>query len=231
MLEPAGTFFHSVGLICAWRRILSSYRVGYERACTMKTFLLVTSPPASGKTFIAKQLASMLQNCVYLDKDSVIVLSRQIFQAAGEPFDRSSAFFEQNIRNYEYDAILQIAFEALEFNHCVLVNVPFTREVRNPVWLEEMRRRLAEMGARLQVVWVHTDLEVCRKRMQMRASERDTWKLAHWEDYVGSRNFNPPESIPELIVIDNSGSETYLEPTQALAHQIEAERKEALQPD
>ena len=39
----------------------------------MKTFLLVTSPPASGKTFIAKQLASMLQNCVYLDKDSVIV--------------------------------------------------------------------------------------------------------------------------------------------------------------
>lgn len=193
----------------------------------MKTFLLVTSPPASGKTFIAKQLASMLQNCVYLDKDSVIVLSRRIFQAAGEPFDRSSAFFEQNIRNYEYDAILQIAFEALEFNHCVLVNAPFTREVRNPVWLEEMRRRLAEMGARLQVVWVHTDLEVCRKRMQMRASERDTWKLAH----VGSRNFNPPESIPELIVIDNSGSETYLEPTQALAHQIEAERKEALQPD
>lgn len=103
----------------------------------MKTFLLVTSPPASGKTFIAKQLASMLQNCVYLDKDSVIVLSRRIFQAAGEPFDRSSAFFEQNIRNYEYDAILQIAFEALEFNHCVLVNAPFTREVRNPVWLEE----------------------------------------------------------------------------------------------
>ena len=97
MLEPAGTFFHSVGLICAWRRILSSYRVGYERACTMKTFLLVTSPPASGKTFIAKQLASMLQNCVYLDKDSVIVLSRRIFQAAGEPFDRSSAFFEQNM--------------------------------------------------------------------------------------------------------------------------------------
>lgn len=61
----------------------------------MKTFLLVTSPPASGKTFIAKQLASMLQNCVYLDKDSVIVLSRRIFQAAGEPFDRSSAFLSR----------------------------------------------------------------------------------------------------------------------------------------
>ena len=191
----------------------------------MKTFLLVTSPPASGKTFIAKKLAGMLQNCVYLDKDSVIVLSRRIFQAAGEPFDRSSAFIEQNIRNYEYDAILQIAFEALEFNDCVLVNAPFTREVRNPVWLEEIRQRLAEMGARLQVVWVHTDLTVCRKRMQARNSERDTWKLAHWENYVSSRNFDPPAGISELIVIDNSGSETYLERTQALAHEIGAARK------
>lgn len=151
--------------------------------------------------------------------------SRRIFQAAGEPFDRSSAFFEQNIRNYEYDAILQIVFEALEFNDCVLVNAPFTREVRNPVWLEEIRQRLAEMGARLQVVWVHTDLTVCRKRMQARNSERDTWKLAHWENYVSSRNFDPPAGISELIVIDNSGSETYLERTQALAHEIGAARK------
>lgn len=218
-------FFHRVDLLCARYRILSSYPIRYERAFTMKTFLLVTSPPASGKTFIAKKLAGMLQNCVYLDKDSVLVLSRRIFQAAGEPFDRSSAFFEQNIRNYEYDAILQIAFEALEFNDCVLVNAPFTREVRNPVWLEEIRQRLAEMGARLQVVWVHTDLAVCRKRMQARNSERDTWKLAHWENYVSSRNFDPPAGISELIVIDNSGSETYLERTQALAHEIGAARK------
>lgn len=193
----------------------------------MKTFLLVTSPPASGKTFIAKKLAGMLQNCVYLDKDSVIVLSRRIFQAAGEPFDRSSAFFERNIRNYEYEAILQIAFEALEFNDCVIVNAPFTREVRNPTWLSEMRRRLGEMNARLQVVWVYTDLAVCRERMLARNSERDTWKLAHWEDYVSSRNFDPPAGVPELIVIDNSGSETYVERTQALAHEIGAERKSA----
>lgn len=186
----------------------------------MKTLLLVTSPPASGKTFVAKKLAGAIPNCVYLDKDSVIVLSRQIFQAAGEPFDRSSAFFEQQVRNPEYEAILHVALEALAFNGCVIVNAPFTRELRDMTWLDGMRRKLAGQSARLLVVWVHTELEVCRQRMIARNSERDTWKLAHWEEYVKSRNFDPPEGIPELNVIDNSGADTYRAPTQALARSI-----------
>lgn len=88
-------FFHRVDLLCARYRILSSYPIRYERAFTMKTFLLVTSPPASGKTFIAKKLAGMLQNCVYLDKDSVIVLSRRIFQAAGSRLTAALPFLSR----------------------------------------------------------------------------------------------------------------------------------------
>lgn len=191
----------------------------------MKTFLLVTSPPASGKTFIAKKLAGAIPNCVYLDKDSVIVLSRQIFKAAGEPFDRSSPFFERQVRNPEYEAILQIALEALEFNDCVIVNAPFTRELRDTAWLERMRGKLAGQGARLRIVWVHTELEVCRERMLARNSERDTWKLAHWEEYVKSRDFNPPKGIPELVVIDNSGTDTHQERTRTLARELRAHRE------
>lgn len=186
----------------------------------MKNFVLVASPPASGKTFIAKKLAGAIPNSVYLDKDSLIVLSKQIFRSADEPFDRSSAFFEQQVRNPEYEAILQIAAEALEFNGCVIVNAPFTRELRDAAWLDGMRRKLAGMDARLTVVWVHTDLEICRARMVARNSERDTWKLAHWEEYVKSRNFNPPEGIPELVVVNNSGEDTYRERTQALAKEL-----------
>lgn len=193
----------------------------------MKTFLLVTSPPASGKTFIARQLAGAIPNCVYLDKDSVIGLSRQIFKVAGEPFDRSSPFFERQVRNPEYDAILQIALEALEFNDCIMINAPFTRELRDTAWLEDMRRKLADSGARLLVVWVHTELEVCRRRMIARNSERDTWKLAHWEEYVRSRNFNPPEGIPELVVIDNSGTDTWRAPALALARELREKRGNA----
>ena len=43
---------------------------------------------------------------VYLDKDTLIPLSKRIFEVAGQPYDRSSQFFEENIRNYEYDCIV-----------------------------------------------------------------------------------------------------------------------------
>ena len=47
----------------------------------MKKLILVTSPPACGKTFISKKLAKALTNCVYLDKDTLIVLSKQILRS------------------------------------------------------------------------------------------------------------------------------------------------------
>ena len=62
-----------------------------------KRKILVTSPPASGKTYVAKQLAKKLYGLVYLDKDALIPLSNRVYAAGGEPIDRSSAFFEENI--------------------------------------------------------------------------------------------------------------------------------------
>ena len=46
--------------------------------------ILVTSPPACGKTYISKQLAKNLKHVVYLDKDTLIPLSNRVFAAAGE---------------------------------------------------------------------------------------------------------------------------------------------------
>ena len=84
----------------------------------MKKLILVTSPPACGKTRLSKRLCTALDHVVYLDKDTLIPLSKQIFKVAGEPYDRSSAFFEANIRDYEYETILNLAFEALMRTPC-----------------------------------------------------------------------------------------------------------------
>lgn len=102
----------------------------------MKKMILVTSPPACGKTYISKQLAKNLKHVVYLDKDTLIVLSNRIFDVAGEERNRSSDFFESNIRNYEYEAIINIAMEALDYDDIVLINAPFTREIRNPEYMD-----------------------------------------------------------------------------------------------
>ena len=44
---------------------------------------------------------------------------------AGEEYNRSSDFFQREIRDYEYYAVLDFAFEALEYNDTVLINAPF----------------------------------------------------------------------------------------------------------
>ena len=146
-----------------------------------KKLILVTSPPACGKTYVAKALAKNLKHIVYLDKDTLIVLSKQIFKVAGQPYDRSSAFFQQNIRDYEYDCVLDLAME----------------------------------GATLAVIWVETSPEVVHQRMIERNSDRDTWKLAHWDEYLRRCNFAIPENLADpqhkdnLILFQNNNDDEF----------------------
>ena len=181
----------------------------------MKKLILVTSPPACGKTYVAKQLAKALNHVVYLDKDTLIVLSKQIFKFANEPYNRSSDFFEKNIRDYEYEAILDLAMDALEYDDIVLINAPFTREVRNPEYIRSLRAALSKKQVQLCIIWVVTDPEVCHQRMIARNSDRDTWKLAHWDEYISKCDFSIPKGIgdpakkKELILFYNSNEKEF----------------------
>ena len=151
-----------------------------------KKLILVTSPPASGKTYISKLLAKRLKHVVYLDKDTLITLSKHIFAVAGQPFDRSSDFFE------------------LEY-------------------ILNLKDKLSEKNANLVVVWVDTSPEVVHERMILRNSERDTWKLAHWDEYLAECNFNIPSNLDDpkikddLLIIKNDNQ-----------HELEASMKEVL---
>ena len=176
----------------------------------MKKLILVTSPPACGKTFVTRKLAKAMPNCVYLDKDTLITLSKQIFVVAGEEYNRSSDFFEAEIRNPEYDCVMALAMEALEYNDTVFINAPYTREVRTPGYMENLRQELLQKkGAELVVVWVLCDKEVCRQRMIRRNSDRDTWKLENWDEYISKQNFSVPEGIKNLFLFDNSTDDSF----------------------
>lgn len=181
----------------------------------MKNLILVTGPPACGKTFVSKGLAKALEHVVYLDKDTLIVLSRQIFAVANQPYDRSSAFFEVNIRDYEYMAVVDLALEALEYDDLVLINAPFTQEIRDPAYMKDLRGKLAAKGARLVVVWLVVAPDICRKRMEDRASDRDTWKLANWDEYLKTVSFEVPSTIDDpkeendLLLFYNANEQEY----------------------
>lgn len=181
----------------------------------MKKLILVTSPPASGKTYISKALANALKHVVYLDKDTLIVLSNQIFAVAGKENNRSSAFFKENIRDYEYKAIVNIALEALQYDDIVLINAPFAKEIHSAEYMENLRDVVKQQGAVLYIIWVITSQQVMHQRMIERGSDRDTWKIAHWEEYLKTIDFAIPTCISgqdeyrKLLLFYNSTQQEY----------------------
>lgn len=195
----------------------------------MKKLILVTSPPACGKTYVSKQLAKALKHVVYLDKDTLICLSKQIFKAAGEPYNRSSDFFEKNIRDYEYEAIVALAMEALDYDDIVLINAPFTREIRDTIYINQLKDKLRTKNASLVVIWVETSVEVCRQRMLERNSDRDVWKLANWEEYIAGCNFDIPTTLDDpninddLILFKNSTDQEFTESLKRTVEILEGE--------
>lgn len=193
----------------------------------MKKMILVTSPPACGKTFISKQLANHLRHVVYLDKDTLITLSNQIFTVAGQERNRSSQFFEDHIRDFEYETIIHLGMEALEYDDIVLINAPFTREIRSKAYIDKFRARLAAQGAKLIIIWVVTDPEICHQRMIARNSSRDTWKLSHWEEYKKSVNFDIPSTLDQpdvkddLLLFYNSSEKEFQTSMEKVIHILE----------
>lgn len=189
----------------------------------MKYLILVTAPPACGKTFISRRIAESVHNCVYLDKDALTILSAQIFKAANEEVNRSSDFFEKNIRDFEYFAIMNIAIEALRYNSCVIVNAPFSKEIRDKEYISNLKYKLSKIGAKLLIVWVHSDPQASYDRMLRRNSPRDTWKLQHWDEYISARNYQKP-NIEGLIVINNSNDALYKNGVRKVVNIINGKR-------
>ncbi len=193
----------------------------------MKRLILVTSPPACGKTYISKKLAENLKHVVYLDKDTLIPLSHVIFDVANQPRNRSSAFFKEHIRDVEYTTILSLAFEALKYDDIVLINAPFTKEVRNASYINDLKKKLIQLNTKLTVIWVQTDMEVCKARMLERNSDRDVWKVQHWDEYIKGVNFDIPKALDDpdvlddLLIFKNSCDEEYEESMRRILDIIE----------
>lgn len=191
----------------------------------MKRLILVTSPPASGKTYVSRKLAERLDHVVYLDKDSLIPLSKKVFEVAREEYNRSSDFFERYIRDAEYEAIVAIAMEALDYADIVLINAPFSKEVRNKQYMESLRSTLAEKEGALSVIWVKTDIDVVKQRMEERNSDRDKWKLENWDAYIAECDFSVPKEIEKdsLLIFENSNDREFHESMAKVTAFLEGE--------
>lgn len=167
-----------------------------------KKLILVASPPACGKTYVSEMIAKSVEHMVYLDKDDLGDLIRAGFAVSGNEPDMDGEFYIKNLRPAEYSAILNIAFSALRFEDYVLLNAPFGAEVRDGEYFRILKEKANRNGAKLVLIWVTASPQVCYERMKKRNSDRDTLKLADWENYIKNINFNPPYDLEEKNAVD-----------------------------
>ena len=164
-----------------------------------KKLILVASPPACGKTYLAKKLAKALKNVVYIDKDALNPFGKQICRLSGIDYNPDCEFFVREVRAIEYGVTMDMALEALEYAETVIVNAPFGRELWDSAYMEELKGKAGALGARLYVVFIDATPDICKKRMIERNSIRDKWKLENWEEYINGVNFRSPTHLSDIL--------------------------------
>lgn len=167
-----------------------------------KKLILVASPPSCGKTYVSKMIAKSIDHIVYLDKDDLSDLVRASFAATCQEVDMDGDFYINNLRSAEYSAILNIAFSALQFEDCVVLNAPFLKEARDVEYMRMLKNKANENGAELYLIWVTASPSLCYERMKKRNSDRDTLKLKNWDDYVKKIDFTPPKELKDKGAVD-----------------------------
>ncbi len=167
-----------------------------------KKIILIAGPPASGKTFVAKQIANLLETAVYLDKDDLSPLIRRVFDLHNEALNMDGDFYVKNLRDVEYESIVKIAFSALEFNDFVILNAPFGPEVRDTAYMRTLKEKAGKLRAKLILIWVNVTKDICCERMKKRGSDRDTKKLQNWNAYIKNICFDPPTALQESHTVD-----------------------------
>ncbi|MDQ0089331.1 putative kinase [Paenibacillus anaericanus] len=170
----------------------------------------------TGKTTVARGLAERMQ-ATFLDRDTVggRFVEKMLEMNGLDVNDRDSDFYKKHLRDLEYDTTKDICIENLAAGQNVFMISPFTAELKNKAWIEEVisAAGLTKQEVDVKVIAVTlSDMETQRKRIIDRQTERDTYKLEHWDDFKQRVQFVPDINwdIPStsILVFDNSGELT-----------------------
>lgn len=149
----------------------------------MGNLFVVCGAAGAGKSRHAKVLARE-RGAVLLDSDTVSeAVVRAGLRLAGmdeDERDRDSPRYKETFRDPVYECLYAAAAENLPHLPVVLVG-PFTRELRDPGWLDFLERKFS---VPVEVVFLDCPDDERRRRIEKRGNPRDAAKLADWENYV-----------------------------------------------
>ncbi|GIP58657.1 AAA family ATPase [Paenibacillus woosongensis] len=182
----------------------------------MQKLVFFVGVAGTGKTTVARKIADRIP-AAFLDRDTVGGrFVEKILEMNGlDVNDRDSDFYKKHLRDLEYDTTKDICIENLAAGQNVFMISPFTAELKNKQWIEDVISAAGltknEVDVKVIVVTL-SDMETQKQRIIDRQTERDTWKLEHWDDFKHRVQFVPEITwdIPKssVLVFDNSGDLT-----------------------
>ena len=158
---------------------------------------IICGPAGVGKSTHGRKLAAEKRACL-LDSDTITEpVVRAGMELGGlDPDDRDSPVYRAAFRDPVYECLFAAAAENLAHTDVIIVG-PFTSEIRNSGWLEELEERF-ETG--VHVVFVTCDESERKRRVESRGNPRDDLKLRDWDRYLAQSDTRPPAFEHERLV-------------------------------
>jgi predicted kinase len=161
--------------------------------------LLISGPPASGKSTVATAVAARLRAAL-LDQDVMTGALTEVVGNLVGTHDLDDPRLAGLTRVARYEAVLATAVHNLRAGTPVVLVAPFTAERADPVAWQAVRDRLRAAGGRPALVWLRLSADELTHRLRSRGADRDRGKLADPAFARRGALLEPP--VVEHIAVD-----------------------------
>jgi len=108
--------------------------------------------------------------------------------------DRDSPYYLENLRDWEYRGLIEIARENLLLGVNVILVGPFSKEIQSGRMFDPEALGIPAQ-TRIQIAWIDLPEDEAKLRMEKRSDPRDEWKLMHWDQYAVRRTEPPIHAL------------------------------------